>query len=337
MQLSSRVLAAVLFACAATQAEDRLQIGFESRGRYEHGGALYRHRLSLTGEPLSWLKLSGMVQDARGAVRDPADLHEGYVELFPGRKEGLSMTVGRKMLYYGEGRLLGSSQWSNLSRTFDQARVGWRSAHAHVEFLVVSPVPIRVGRFNRPELRNRVWGTYSVFTGLPGKTQLDAYVLRNLSTNIFGTRWNGPLSAAARFSLEAVLQPGKGGAWVGWVSRRWMLHNRPFELLGEYKYASADFDPLYPSNHDKFGHMDLFVWRNLHNARSLATLGLKPALAFHFMYDSWWRVSSREHLGQETDWYITYKYKHFTLGAGYGHVFGKASARYAYVFHTYSF
>jgi hypothetical protein len=50
-------------------------------------------------------------------------------------------------------------------------------------------------------------------------------------------------------------------------------------------------------------------------------------------------------VGQETDVFGTYKYGHFTFGAGYGHVFPgefiqKATPgvgpTYLYVFHTYS-
>ena len=51
------------------------------------------------------------------------------------------------------------------------------------------------------------------------------------------------------------------------------------------------------------------------------------------------------HVGQEADVYGTYRYKHFTLGAGYGHFFSGEFIRkttpglgptYLYIFHTYS-
>ena len=80
-----------------------------------------------------------MVQDARApwygpnapnSTRDQADLHEGYLELFPSSKKGFGMTAGRMMLNYGEGRLIGTPQWGNVARTYDHARIYWRSPRA---------------------------------------------------------------------------------------------------------------------------------------------------------------------------------------------------------------
>ena len=85
-------------------------------------------------------------------VRDQADLHEAYVELFPAYKTGFGLTAGRMMLNYGEGRLIGTPQWSNLARTYDHARMYWRSEWAQIEALVVSPVKVCIGEFNRPVL-----------------------------------------------------------------------------------------------------------------------------------------------------------------------------------------
>src|SRR6266498_3887745 len=57
--------------------DDRLRLSFEARGRYESrtGNSfgkdpdletgLYRTRLGLTYHPVEWLKVSGMMQDAR--------------------------------------------------------------------------------------------------------------------------------------------------------------------------------------------------------------------------------------------------------------------------------
>jgi hypothetical protein len=155
-----------------------------------------------------------------------------------------------------------------------------------------------------------------------------------------------------------------------------MAGGLPLDISGEYKYASGTkspqdttrsgtFDQLYPANHDKFGHEDLLGWRNIHNLRSLATLGIAKSFAINFMYNSFWLADARDSLyngsgkaiarsatgaagrfvGQETDLFATYKYRHFTLGAGYGHFFtGRflqqttpgIGPSYVYIFHTYS-
>src|ERR1035441_2993933 len=246
----------------------KLKLTLEQRERYEDRtgntfgkdvdvfAVLVRTRLGLTYTPVKWIKLSGMVQDTRAplygpdapnSVRDPADLHEGYIELFNSYQKGFGMLVGRMMtLSYGEGRLIGISQWSNNSRTYDQARLYWRSPKVQVEMLMVSQVKVRTGAFNRPELGDRVWGTYEVFPNFYKKNLLEAYVLRHdqnrpggftggssrdgtdrLGIDTFGFRLAGPLSRGVNYSLEAALQKGKTGpadlsasAWYGALSRR---------------------------------------------------------------------------------------------------------------------
>src|SRR5437762_10090478 len=68
---------------------------------------LFRTRIGAQWEPLPWVKLSAMGQDARApeygtpapsSARDTMDLHESYIELFPGAKTGFGALVGRKML-----------------------------------------------------------------------------------------------------------------------------------------------------------------------------------------------------------------------------------------------
>jgi hypothetical protein len=403
--------------------DEKLKLTFEMRGRYENrtgntfgkdvdvATGLIRTRLGLSYTPVEWLKFSGMAQDCRApwygsgapnTARDEVDLHEGYIELFPSYKEGFGMTAGRMMLTYGEGRLIGTPQWSNLSRTYDHARAYWRSPKFQAEVLLVSPVKVRIGEFNRPVLGDRVWGTYNVFPDFYKKNLLEAYVLRHdqnrpggfttgsskdgtdkLGVNTFGFRLTGPLSRGVKYSLEAALQKGMVGpadlsasAWFAALSRRWTIARKTLDVSGEYKYASgtenpADprhsgtFDQLYAANHDKFGHEDLLGWRNIHNARSLTTLGLFKNFAVNFMYDNYWLANLKDavyngsgkviarsatgtagrHVGQETDLYGTYKHGHFTFGAGYGRFFSGTFIQkttpgigptYLYVFHTYS-
>jgi alginate export protein len=403
--------------------ERKLKLDFEQRGRYEtrtgnsFGGdadvetGLFRTRIGLTYFPVKWLKFSGMVQDSRApwygpnapsSVRDPADLHEGYFELFPSCKKGFGMTAGRKMLNYGEGRLIGTPQWGNLSRTYDQARLYWRFPQAQLEVLLVSQVMVRIGEFNYPVLGDRVWGTYNVFPNFYKKHLLEAYVLRHdrnrpggftggsskngtdkAGVNTFGLRLTGPLASDFKYSLELALQYGKVGpadlrsnAWFSGITRRWAISGRTVDVSGEYKYASGTknpsdpdrsgtFDQLYAANHDKFGHQDLFGWRNLHNIRTLVVMGVTRNIAINVMYDNYWLASRKDgiynssgkliarsitgiagsHVGQEADVFGTYKYKHFTFGAGYGYFFpGEfiqkttpgVGPTYLYVFHTFS-
>ena len=113
----------------SSQTEGKWRIGMESRARYETrtgnafgkdtdvSAGLIRTRVSLSYQPASWFRISGMLQDSRapwyganapGTVRDPVDLQEAYFEIRPGSKSGFGMSAGRRMLNYGEGRLIGS-------------------------------------------------------------------------------------------------------------------------------------------------------------------------------------------------------------------------------------
>ncbi len=403
--------------------DKKLTLSFEQKGRYEirtgtNFGAdpdiatgLIRTRFGLSYTPVSWLKFSGMAQDSRAPwygdnapnnVRDPLDWHEGYIELFPSSKQGFGLNVGRMMLNFGEGRLIGTPQWGNLARTYDQARIYWRSTRMRLEFLAVSPVKVRIGEFNHPVLGDRVWGTYNSFPNFYKAELLEFYVLRRdqnrpggytggsskdgtdkIGINTYGFRLAGPIAGGVKYSLEAALQRGKVGpadlaaeAWFAGLSRRWTLAGPTLDIGVEYKFASgtanpadprrsATFDQLYPANHDKFGHEDLLGWRNIHNARSLATLGLTKSLAINFMYDNFWLANVKDglynlngrqivrsptgnagrHVGQEADVFGTYKYRHFRFGAGYGHFFSGEFVRnttkgigptYVYIFHTFT-
>lgn len=407
----------------STQSEGKLKLGIEQRVRFESksGNAfgkdpdcdtgLMRTRLSITYQPSKRLKFSAMVQDARApwygenapnSIRDPYDLHEGYVELLPRDKTGLGFAVGRTMLNYGEGRLIGTPQWGNMSRTYDNVRLSYSTPRARFEGLLVSQVKVRIGEFNRPVLGDRMWGLYNSFPNLWKKSLVEVYLLRRdqnrpggftggsraagtdlLAINTLGFRFVGPLANGVKFSIEGAAQDGKVGpaqhrasAWFSGVSRRWTAAGKPLDVSGEYKFASGarnpqdaslsrTFDQLYAANHDKFGHQDLFGWRNIHHLRSQATYAVSKTVALNCMYTHAWLASARDslyngsgkaivrsangsagrHVGQETDLFLTFKHRHFQWGAGYGYFFPGAfiqkttpgaSPSYVYVFQTYA-
>jgi hypothetical protein len=332
--------------------EDKLKMTFEFRSRYEDRSGvnfgkspdqnplLMRTRLGMSYQPVPWIQVSGMVQDASAPLsgpnapttaRDHAALQEGYIGLFPDQKEGFWLTVGREMLNYGEARLLGTPLWGNVSRTYDQARVGYRRPFGQFDLLVVSPVKIRIGEFNRPTLGDRMFGSYNSFPQAFRKTLIDVYLFRReqnreggftggvgangtdrQATNTLGFRMAGPLAWGAKFSMEGALQDGKvgpsqlhAGGWFSGISRRWTLARKQIELSGEYKYASGTsnpkdptrdgtFDQLYAAYHDTFGHQDLLGWRNLHNIRSLATYRILKNVAVNAMYSNFWLASASD-------------------------------------------
>jgi hypothetical protein len=396
----------------------RFQISFQERIRLETRtgtnfglapsleNPLIRTRIGASFLPTDWFKISAMGQDSRApeygvpapnTVRDTMDLHEAYIELFPNPKARFGATFGRQMITYGEGRLIGVPDWSNLARTYDNARVHFLfpRAGARIEFLMVSPVKILSDLYNRPELGDRVTGTYNTFTKLIPKSTVEAYFLRHdqnrpggftapgrLGINTWGGRAAGPLASGFKYSVEAAVQNGhtglvlhRGYAWFANISRT-INAGRPLDLSIEYKFASGNsganasrettFDQLYPANHDKFGHEDLFGWRNIRNIRSLETYHLTKPLAINLMYDSTWladphdalyngagrpivvraRGNAGTHVGQELDAFVTYTKNGWQFGAGFGHFFkGEylrnvtpgVNTRYLYLYQSFSF
>jgi hypothetical protein len=291
---------------------------------------LLRTRIGAQFDATDWFRISATGQDARApdyggvaptTARDSMDLHEAFVEFFARRKTGFGALFGREVIALGEGRgrLIGDSQWTNTSRSYDTARLYYRLPSARIEVLMVSVVKILADKFNVPDLGDRVWGTYDTFSKIIPKGTVDFYLLRHdqnrpggftgigrLGTNTLGGRAEGPLPGKFKYSLEAVAQDGHTGpvqhrayAWLSGISRPVRL-TLPLDLEVEYKYASGSqnsatrdgtFDQLYASNHDRFGRADLFGWRNIHNLRSLNTLHVSKAVAISAMYNNWWLAS----------------------------------------------
>lgn len=388
--------------------EDRTECNFGADP--DRAEALIRTRLGLTVRPVKWLKLSGMMRDSRAlgygpnaptSVRAPGGLHEAYVELTPG---SFDFEVGRSMMHYGEGLIIGTPQWGNTSRTYDHARAGYRWRGLKTEFLMVSPVKLRMDEFARPVFGERAWGTYNILANIWRKTQVDLYLLRHdqnrtagfaggstalatdrLETNTLGGRWSGAVLGTSRFSMEGVLQNGqiggaahRAGAWHATFARRHRVFGeRPLDLYTEYNYASGTrdphnstvvntFDQVFAAHHDRFGHQDLFGWRNIHALRGLNTLGVTRQLNLNVMFDDYWLASGNDalyngngkaiarsadgtagrHVGEEVDVFATWKIRHSTFGLGYGHMFAGEflrqttpgrSPEYVYFFHGYSF
>jgi hypothetical protein len=100
-----------------------------------------------------------------------------------------------------------------------------------------------------------------------------------------------------RFDLSAFALHVSGG-----YTAKELLWKPRFGL--EYDYASGDRNPndgksesfqnLFPSNHEKYGFMDEFGWRNIHDAR--VQLNVKPIkkLDLEFDYHAFWLADTHD-------------------------------------------
>ena len=287
---------------------------------------LHRLRLGILIAPLSWLKFFGQMQDARVWGRSPAlppyqntwDIRQAYVEIGE-EGTGFALRAGRQDLNFGNGRLIGQSWWTNVSRSFDGFRGSYQRGNIRVDAFATSVVIVRDGVIDHHDWGNNLHGIYGSFRDLIPDSIFEPYTLwrlqqgfsnanvkpGHLDEHTYGFRWVGRVFRNADYRTEMAIQRGMLGndqieAWTGhWVGGYTLSEaaGSP-RMFVEYDYASGDkragdrttqtFDPIYPSTHDKLGLADQFGWRNIQDARLGAEFkfGRKWSMATSF-HDFW--------------------------------------------------
>lgn len=133
---------------------------------------LQRFRIGMLVKPVSWLKFYIQGQDSReigsdrpnipgakGAEGDDSfDLRQAYVEIGDYGKCPWGLKVGRQILSYGDERLVGAFDWNNFGRTFDAAKLTYKSKGFWVDAFTSSPVVIWSDKFNKSDVFNQ-YGT----------------------------------------------------------------------------------------------------------------------------------------------------------------------------------
>jgi hypothetical protein len=333
------------------------------------------------------------------SIKDVFDLRQAYVQFQNGENGWIRFRVGRQELRYGQERLVGVSDWTNAPRVFDAFRLVLGTTKNHVDLFSASVVVNNPVAFDNHTGGMNFHGMYGSFSSLVPKAHVEPYVFwkalplvkseegtfgnENLWT--YGFRWTGELPLNFDYTVEASKQGGNLSndtiaAWAGYANLGYSIPNirlKPRFLI-QYDYASGDnklkdgkvgtFDQLYPSNHDVFGLVDLFGWRNIIQQR--AGVEVKPAnhlsvLAdFRDLYlangnDSLYSSTGavlvktpatgarHRDVGLEPD--LSAKYdiqKNVTVGAGYGYLFAGRfltensagdRASIVYTFATYKF
>jgi hypothetical protein len=276
---------------------------------------LTRLRGGMQLRPVSWL--TGYIQfhdtHALGLplkytasnMRDNFDIRQAYLDF---HAKGASFFAGRQELRFGDERVIGISDWTNNSRTFDgfDLRLGDRN---RVDIFNASVVVIHPTAFDMHAGGLAFSGIYGSIQGWIPRTTLEPYILRKAlpsvlsQQNIYGAeneitpglRVSNNAPAGFDYTLEGLFQRGSYSndsihAGAGYVKAGYTAIHLPWSprLQGEYDYATGNphrnpqrigtFDQQYPSSHNVFGLVDLFGFENIRQSRANLSLTPRPHL-----------------------------------------------------------
>lgn len=187
---------------------------------------LQRARIGLKVKPTSWLTFYAQAQDSREILSDRSDfpgvlgaegddsfdLRQAYIEIADYSKSPWGFKLGRQVLSYGDERIIGGFEWNNFARTFDAAKLTYKSGPLTVDAFASSVVLPRRSGMNMSDLYNgNETGRDQIFSGIYASTTgfgpqtTDLYVLHlqeeqpTTSTSFFtiGTRFKSKPGAFA--------------------------------------------------------------------------------------------------------------------------------------------
>lgn len=229
------------------------------------------------------------------------DLHQGYIDLTQIGNKPFSIRLGRQEIKLGEERLVGSVEWSNVGRAFDGLVFGYEPEAWGLKALAT------IANKTAANLGDAQYfgGLYATLKKIP-KSVLDFYylILQDndgaagaatagtgdvQSVHTLGSRFVTKFENGIDLGVEGAVQLGKFGsnsifAYAAHGAFGYTFsHDLKPRLGAEYNYASGDsptsakvtkFNNLFPTNHDKYGLMDLTAWSNIHDAS--VNVSIKP-------------------------------------------------------------
>lgn len=240
------------------------------------------------------------IPHGNAAYEDSLDLYEGFLEIRKPMDLPLKVQVGRMEFNYGEQRLIGGFDWSNVGRQFDAVRLIATPGNFEVHAFAANRVIIDDHNFNRSDPHgdpDDFYGIYTLYRGFPER-ELEGYILLRENREVKASSEDGSLgdldeyTAGIRtvgkyltdfdYGTELAYQFGNG---YGDRIKAYAVHFRigyTFADLAwrprvgvEYNLGSGDKDPtdgrnqsfynLFPTNHPHYGYIDAVSWRNARN------------------------------------------------------------------------
>ena len=135
--------------------------------RYQlHGDLHIGDRLRIFGQLRSGLE-NGRKNGPRPIDEDQLNVQNLFIDLIPykGKRDKLTVRLGRQELQYGSGRLLDVREGPNLRLYFDGAKLAYTSAKWNVDAFVMAAARLKSGVFDNPTgQKSNLWGIYSSHT-----------------------------------------------------------------------------------------------------------------------------------------------------------------------------
>jgi hypothetical protein len=177
-------------------------------------------------------------------------------------------SLGREKIALGEMRLIGPTEWTNLSRSFDVARAKSGPWDLWGGTLGMANKDTKTVRLADLTHLDKTWGTTSLILkhDLGSMASIDEQTLDHFVKRKFGN---------TTADAEAAVQIGANNLKD---QSAWAYHARLTQDLfkkttfsieadaasgGSTSTISRTFDNLYPSNHDLYGLADTTGWKNM--------------------------------------------------------------------------
>jgi hypothetical protein len=234
------------------------------------------------------------LRDTAANMRDTFDLRQGYLDF---HYKPVQLIVGRQELRIGDERVVGISDWTNTSRTWDGAYMRVGNAN-QLNIFSTSVVAVHPSSLDTHGAGLTFHGVHAKLTTWVPGTDIEPFVLVRALPHVtsqqgaigtetevtFGSYYQTKLPFGFDSSGTGDLQRGSysndsihaGAAIIrgGYGTKRlpWQPH-----LEVEYDYATGNphtnpdhistYDQQYPSNHNAFGLVDLFGFQNIKQDR----------------------------------------------------------------------
>ena len=257
----------------------------------------------MTVVPTNWLTfyaqfmdlhaLALPLRDTAANMRDTFDLRQGYLDF---HYKPVQFMVGRRELRMGDERVVGISDWTNTSRTWDglYMRVGNVN---QLNLFSTSVVTVHPTSLDTHGAGLTFHGVDAKLAYVPHST-IEPFVLVHALPRVtsqqgavgtqtevtFGSYYQTKLPSGFDSSGTGDLQRGSYSndaihAGAGIVRGGYGTKQLPWQphLEAEYDYATGNshtnparigtYDQEYPSNHNAFGLVDLFGFQNIKQRR----------------------------------------------------------------------